>query len=103
MTGPSGRSAGGTRVVLPAPGAAVITAARDRRTRSTIWSRNGSIGSGIRTRPCVQPSRSRRRRDPDRAAHAGAAQAAIAVGVLREVLLVIVLGVVERGLRQNLR
>ena len=32
MTGPSSSSAGGTRVVLPAPGAAVTTAARDRRT-----------------------------------------------------------------------
>ena len=46
MTRPSPTSAGGTRVVLPAPGAAVTTTARDRRTRSTIASRNGSIGRG---------------------------------------------------------
>jgi hypothetical protein len=46
MTGPSAISAGGMRVVLPAPGAAVTTAARDRRTRSAISSRNASTGSG---------------------------------------------------------
>src|SRR5512133_1597651 len=33
--------------------------------------------------------------EPDRAAHAGPAQAAVAVGDLRQVLLVVVLGVVE--------
>ena len=33
---------------------------------------------------------------PDRTGHARAADAAIAVGILRQVLLVIVLGVVER-------
>jgi hypothetical protein len=32
---------------LPAPGAAVTTAARDRRTRSTISSTKASTGSGI--------------------------------------------------------
>src|SRR5476649_1539971 len=37
----------------------------------------------------------RRDAQADRAAHAGAAQAAIAVGVLGEILLVITLGVVE--------
>src|SRR5690348_1201885 len=36
--------------------------------------------------------------DADRAAHAGAAEAAIAAGILGEILLMIVLGVVE-GLR----
>ena len=36
-------------------------------------------------------------RQPDRAAHARAAEAAVAVRVLREVLLVVVLGVVERA------
>src|SRR5688500_9477968 len=33
--------------------------------------------------------------DADRTAHAGSAQAAVAAGVLRQVLLVIVLGVIE--------
>src|SRR5689334_10553032 len=35
--------------------------------------------------------------DANRAAHAGAAEAAVAVRILRQVLLVIVLGVVELG------
>ena len=38
MTGPSAASAGGRRVVLPAPGAAVTTAARERRIDSRIVS-----------------------------------------------------------------
>src|SRR5215469_1994802 len=46
MTGPSSTSAGGTRVVLPAPGAAVTTSARRSRTRPAIASRWASIGSG---------------------------------------------------------
>ena len=33
--------------------------------------------------------------DTDRAAHAGAAETAVAVGILRQVLLVIILGVIE--------
>ena len=42
MTGPSAASAGGTRVVLPAPGAAVNTRAlRSRITRKDV--RNESI------------------------------------------------------------
>jgi len=44
MTGPSPTNAGGTRVVLPAPGAAMTTTARDRRTSATMRSMNGSIG-----------------------------------------------------------
>src|SRR5689334_17431131 len=39
---------------------------------------------------------SRLHADADRAAHAGAAEAAVAAGILGEILLVIVLGVVER-------
>src|SRR3954471_21149828 len=39
----------------------------------------------------------------NRACHAGAAQAAVAVGHLREVLLVVVLGVVELAQRRDLR
>ena len=46
--------------------------------------------------------RSGSRSDAHRTAHAGAAEAAVAVGVLREVLLVVVLGVVELGRRQDL-
>ncbi len=38
-TGPSAVSAGGTRVVLPAPGAAVTTSARRSRTSPTMRSR----------------------------------------------------------------
>src|SRR5207247_7734391 len=45
---------------------------------------------------------SRRRSNADRAAHAGAAEAAISVRVLREVLLMIVLGVVALGRRLDL-
>src|SRR5579872_1731510 len=40
--------------------------------------------------------------DSNRAAHAGAAEAAVAVRILREVLLMIVLGVVELGCRDDL-
>src|SRR5689334_22348783 len=42
------------------------------------------------------------RADADRAAHAGAAEPAVAVRVLAQVLLVIVLGVVEHRRRQDL-
>jgi amidohydrolase family protein len=48
VPGPGSTSAGGTRVVLPAPGIAVTTAARASRTRARISSRYGSIGSGSR-------------------------------------------------------
>jgi hypothetical protein len=37
-------NAGGTRVVLPAPGAAVTTAAREWRAAARIVSMKGSIG-----------------------------------------------------------
>ena len=47
-TGPSAASAGGSRVVLPAPGGATTTAARCRRTASTTASTCASIGSGSR-------------------------------------------------------
>ena len=57
---------------------------------------------GARPRGGRRRSRSSPRRadsaglgDADRAAHAGAAEAAVAAGVLRQVLLVVVLGVVE--------
>src|SRR5205823_9397079 len=40
--------------------------------------------------------------EPHRAGDAGAAQAAVAVRVLRQVLLVVVLGVVERAGRRDL-
>src|SRR5437764_13910347 len=52
----------------------------------------------------ARPQQSLRRNpQPDRAAHAGAAQAAIAVGILGEILLVVVLGVVERRRIDDLR
>ena len=44
---PVGVSAGGTRVVFPAPGAAVTTTRPPRRTSATIWSRWSSMGSFI--------------------------------------------------------
>src|SRR5216110_1293724 len=89
-TGPSSVSAGGTRVVLPAPGCAVTTRARERRTWSTIAGINGSIGRlGLNA-------------NTDRTADAGAAEAAVSVGILGEVLLMIVLGVIEFGRRQDL-
>jgi len=46
MTGRRRSSAGGTRVVFPAPGWAVMTMARERRRWSAMRSRNASIGSG---------------------------------------------------------
>src|SRR5206468_769744 len=49
ITGPSAASAGGTRVVFPAPGAAVTTAAREERTAATIRSMWESIGSELIT------------------------------------------------------
>jgi hypothetical protein len=45
MTAPSAASAGGTLVVLPVPGAAVMTAARRSRMRARISGIQGSIGS----------------------------------------------------------
>src|SRR5262249_14851480 len=44
-----------------------------------------------------------RRPDPHGTAHAGAAMAAIAVGVLRQVLLMVVLGEIELGSGRQLR
>src|SRR3954447_3640425 len=65
-------------------------------------SRTRSAGLGRRTQDLPRPAGSRLRGlviggagYSDRAAHAGAADAAVTVRVLREVLLVIVLGVVE--------
>src|SRR5262249_2472119 len=46
MSAPSSASAGGTRVVFPAPGGAVTTRARCLRTSATISARRSSIGSG---------------------------------------------------------
>ena len=40
--------AGGTRVVLPAPGSATSTSDRFARSVAVICGRNGSIGSGTR-------------------------------------------------------
>src|SRR5690606_665233 len=46
MTRPASTRAGGTLVVLPAPGAATSTAARRRARASRTWSRWASIGRG---------------------------------------------------------
>ena len=46
MTGPSAARAGGTRVVLPVPGAAVTTAARFSLTRAMISGIQGLMGRG---------------------------------------------------------
>ena len=64
----------------------------DPAVRRTCWqgSRCGSIAGA--TLPVARPALGGQ---ADRAADAGAAQAAVAVGHLREVLLVVVLGVVE--------
>src|SRR6185436_19683198 len=46
---PRAVSAGGIRVVLPAPGGAITTARRSARTSATISSRRESTGSGVCT------------------------------------------------------
>jgi hypothetical protein len=48
MTGPPATSAGGTLVVLPAPGAAVITTARDFVSAALIAGMKASTGSGTK-------------------------------------------------------
>ena len=64
ITGPSTASAGGTRVVLPAPGAAVTTTARESRTlarMSGIAESMGREGVTLGSRFRVQGSGFRRR------------------------------------------
>src|SRR4051812_19280068 len=46
---PARSTAGGTRVVLPAPGGATSTSERDSRSRATISGKWLSIGSGFVT------------------------------------------------------
>ena len=87
----------------------VVGDGRDRRAR-----RGGGVAllagtrerRGARRRSCrgadAAGCASARFGEPDRAAQPGAAQAAVAARVLRQVLLVVVLGVVERGRRQDL-
>ena len=72
------------------------------------WSTTASRSACSPGRPARLPRRLTwlRRRlssDADRARDAGAIHAAVAVGVLRQILLVIVLGVVELGSRRDLR
>src|SRR5436305_2226846 len=74
------------RVVLPAPGCADTTTARDRRRCSTISGTNESMGSG---------SLSSGDANADGASHARAAEAAITVRVLREVLLMVILRIIK--------
>src|SRR5689334_16211178 len=95
MTGPSATSAGGTRVVLPAPGEATTTAARARRTSSTIESMYGSIGSGL-IAPAPQLPQPRVTAAPD-------AVDAVRGGVRLVVVLVVLLAAPEGGQRQDLR
>src|SRR3954471_12615638 len=117
-TGPSASSAGGTRVVFPAPGAAVTTTARDRRTESTIESRYASIGSGAR---CIDESGAGLTSDADGEARSrsliagppelvqpmitAAADAVHLVGhrVRLVVMLVVVFAAPEHARRQHLR
>ena len=47
ITGPSAASAGGTLVVLPAPGAALRITARCLRTSLSTWGTYGSIGRSV--------------------------------------------------------
>src|SRR5262249_40580542 len=70
---------------------------RSTRNTATRRPRRASDRSRANARDDGRGPSLRRNTQPDRAAHAGAAQAAIAVGGLGEVLLGIVLGVVERG------
>ena len=49
IAGPTSATAGGTRVVFPAPGSAVSTSAPHSLTARTISGRRGSIGSGRRS------------------------------------------------------
>src|SRR4051812_40880926 len=74
------------RVVFPAPGCADTTTPRDRRRCSTISGTNGSTGSG---------SLSSGDANADGASHARAAEAAVTVRILREVLLMVVLRVIK--------
>src|SRR5258706_14580446 len=99
MTRPSASSAGGTRVVLPAPGEAITTAARDRLTVSRIGSRNGSIG---RTGIPGLIARAPELLQPCVAAAADAVHAVLDRVRLVE-MLVILLATPERRRRQNLR
>jgi hypothetical protein len=61
---------------------------------ASVHSRPGGPDGGP-TPPEGGNGRSASRREPDRARHAGPANAAVPVGVLREVLLMVVLSVVE--------
>src|SRR5262249_42876398 len=138
ITGPSTSNAGGRRVVFPAPGAAVTTTARERRTEATIGSRDAAVGSGwggieglrnwnvdfgIRDHGCHAAWRPRTRiphstfhipncegaapgsrghADTHRTGDTGATQPAVPVGILGEVLLMVVFGIVERRRRKDL-
>ena len=113
MAGPASSSAGGTLVVLPEPGSATTTTAR-----RTAELRPNPVDRGVDRqrfehlsrergwRRCATPNVGAARSsgasgDANRAGHASAAQAAVAVGILREVLLMVVLGVIELWRRQD--
>src|SRR5258708_502596 len=79
-------------------------------SRAQRWGAEGNAETerpGLSARPwrsagCEAPELCGRNRDADRAAHARAAEPAIAHRVLGEVLLVVVLGEVEGGRVENL-
>lgn len=91
-------SAGETRVVLPALGAAMSTTEREGPSAAVIAESRGSTRSGS-TR--AGSARSAIDTDANRTADAGAAEAAVPAGILGEVLLMIVLLIIERRSRQN--
>src|SRR6476469_4772257 len=101
MVGPASSSAGGTRVVLPEPGSATTTTERRARSFDRISSIAASIGSGsstdryggwrlTRRRVGAATQSSGARGDADGAGYACTTEAAVPVGILREVLLVVV-------------
>ena len=56
---PSASSAGGTRVVFPAPGGASMTRLRSRVSRETISGTSGSMGRGVKYYRGTDPRRFR--------------------------------------------
>src|SRR5690606_36583830 len=93
--GSSASSAPARRLAAVSPASAVVA------WNSVMAGRSAGLTSGPRT-----PARARSSRgadaDADWAGHAGAADAAVAAGVLREIPLVVVLGEVEGRRRADL-
>src|SRR5438093_1738991 len=89
-------------VAVAVCGCALATTTRNAKAAKPAWfdrltmSAHPGLVEGCALRV---PSSSCSGSDANRAAHTGAAEAAISVRVLREVLLMVVLGVVELGRR----